>query len=89
MDYTGALLGDETLAVSAINVNLGNGHSVLQASTSFTVTVAQGESLSRFASNERVERVRLIAGLGGQGQTELITVNGNTYIWPSNAVTMY
>ena len=61
---------------------------MLQATTTYTVAVAMGEARSRFAQNERVEKVQLIATLGGQSQAKLITVSGKEYLVPMSVLQM-
>jgi LysM repeat protein len=70
---------------TSVSVTLPQGPSVLQAVTSYTITVALGNSLSRFAQNERVEMVELMAALGQAAQTvRLITVSGKQYEVPAS-----
>ena len=73
-----------------MQVNLPQGPSVLQASTTYTVVVAMGEALSRFAQNERVEKVQILATLGGREpqQARLITVSGKEYTVPMAVLQM-
>ena len=72
-----------------MQVNLPQGPSTLQATTTYTVVVAMGEALSRFAQNERVEKVQLIATLGGaENQAKLITVSGKEYMVPLSVLQM-
>lgn len=79
-----AISGTTESGSTSVQVTLPQGPSVLQATTSFTVTVAMGDSLSRFANNERVERVELVATLGGENAAKLITVSGNTFEVPAS-----
>jgi hypothetical protein len=76
------LAGDTTLATASASVTLPAGPSVFLATVTYVVTAALGESLSRFAANERVDRVRVSAGLGGAGVATLITVSGREYDVP-------
>lgn len=68
---------------ASVQVSLPQGPSVLQAVTTYTVVVAMGNALSHFAQNERVEKVQLIATLGGESQAKLITVSGKEYVVPA------
>jgi hypothetical protein len=83
---SGALTGTTESATASVAVNIPSGPSVLQASTTYNIVVAQGEELSRFAQGERVERVRLEAALGGVPMVTLITVSGKEYTLPSTRV---
>jgi hypothetical protein len=83
-----AVVGTTAAGTASVNVNLPQGPSVLQATTTYTVVVAMGDALSRFAQNERVEKVQLIASLGGQGQAKLITVSGKEYLVPMSVLQM-
>ncbi|WP_255989559.1 hypothetical protein [Chitinolyticbacter albus] len=64
---------------TSVQVALPPGSSVLTASTTYTLTVAAGEALSRFANNERVVQVKLIAGLDQSQRARLITVSGKEF----------
>ncbi|MCL2657371.1 MAG: hypothetical protein FWD62_08090 [Betaproteobacteria bacterium] len=78
-----AISGTAANGSASVSVTLPQGPSVLQAITSYTVTVAQAESLSRFANNERVERVELVASLGQESIVELTTASGKRYSAPA------
>ena len=72
-----------------MQVSLPQGPSTLQATTTYTVVVAMGEALSRFAQNERVDKVQLIATLGNsEGQAKLITVTGKEFMVPLSVLQM-
>jgi len=75
-----ALSGSTASATSSASINLPVGASTLQASITYTVIVAMGNSLSRFAGNERVERITITAGLDGRSTTKLITVSGREFV---------
>ena len=75
-----ALTGSTAAATANASVNLPAGASTLQASITYTVIVALGEALSRFAGNERVERITITAGLDGRSTTRLITVSGREFV---------
>ena len=80
-----AITGSNASGNTSVSVNLPQGPSTLQAITSYTVTVAMGESLSRFAQNERVEKVEIIAGLkASDSKARLITVSGKSYEVPTS-----
>jgi hypothetical protein len=80
-----AITGSNASGNTSVSVNLPQGPSTLQAITSYTVTVAMGESLSRFAQNERVEKVEIIAGLKpSDSKARLITVSGKSYEVPTS-----
>lgn len=81
-----AIAGTTAAGTASIQVSLPQGPSTLQATTTYTVVVAMGEALSVLAGNERVERVELMASLGGAGQAKLITVSGKTYVVPMAAL---
>ena len=80
------LSGDINLATASATVTLPSGPSVLLATTSYQVSAALGESLSRFANNERVDSVRLTAGLAGTATATLVTASGNEYQIPLAAL---
>lgn len=83
-----AITGDGATGTASVQVNLPQGPSVLQATTTYTVVVAMGEALSRFAGNERVEKVQLVASLGGNQppQARLITVSGKAFTVPASVL---
>lgn len=86
-----AIAGSTSEGSASVQVTLPQGPSVLQATTTYTVVVAMGEALSRFAGNERVEKVELIATLGGtsgEPQARLITVSGKAYTVPATVLQM-
>jgi hypothetical protein len=80
------LSGTEALAVASASVTLPSGPSVLLATITYQVSLALGESLSRFAGNERVERVRLSGGHAPVQAVTLITVSGKEYDVPLAAL---
>jgi hypothetical protein len=84
-----AITGTTASGSASVQVSLPQGPSTLQATTTYTIVVAMGEALSRFAQNERVEKVQLIATLGGeQAQAKLITVSGKEYLVPASVLQM-
>ena len=48
--------------------------------------IGLGDALSRFAGNERVERITVTAGLNGRTTTRLITVSGKEFDAPQEAL---
>jgi hypothetical protein len=84
-----AITGSTASGTASVQLTLPQGPSVLQATTTYTVVVAMGEALSRFAQNERVEKVQLIATMGqGESQAKLITVSGKEYLVPASVLRM-
>ena len=84
-----AITGSNASGNTSVSISLPQGPSTLQAITSYTVTVAMGESLSRFAQNERVEKVQIIAGVGAAESTaRLITVSGKSFDVPTSVLQM-
>jgi hypothetical protein len=78
-----AIAGSAASGTASVQVSLPQGPSTLQATTTYTVVVAMGEALSRYAQNERVEKVQIIATLGsGENQAKLITVSGKEFLVP-------
>lgn len=83
-----AITGSTASGVASVQVTLPQGPSVLQATTTYTVVVAMGDALSRFAENERVEKVQLMATLGGESQAKLITISGKEFVVPVSILQM-
>jgi hypothetical protein len=84
-----AITGSNASGNTSVSVSLPQGPSTLQAITSYTVTVAMGESLSRFAQNERVEKVEIVAGVGkAESTARLITVSGKSFEVPTSILQM-
>ena len=81
-----ALSGTTASATASVQVTLPVGPSVLSAQTTYTVIASIGDALSRFANNERVEKVTLVATLGGKSRVKLITVSGKEYDAPEEAL---
>lgn len=81
-----ALAGSTENATASASINLPLGGSTLQASVTYTVIVALGDALSRFANNERVDRITITAGLDGKSVTRLITVSGREFPAPPEAL---
>jgi hypothetical protein len=81
-----ALSGSTTSATTSVSISLPAGPSVLSAQTTYTVVAAVGDLLKNFAGNERVEKVTLMATLGGQPKAKLITVSGKEYEVPAEVL---
>ena len=82
------LSGTTTSATATASVSIPAGHSVFQATVTYAIVVALGEALSRYAQNERVEKITLSATLGGPSKAKLITVSGKEYDAPAEALRM-
>jgi hypothetical protein len=80
------LSGSLTAATASASVTVPTGHSVFQATVTYTVVIGLGEELSRFAQNERVEKITLSATLGGNSKMTLVTVSGKEFDAPPEAV---
>jgi hypothetical protein len=80
------LAGSLANATASAEINIPQGTSTLMASTTYTIAVAQGEALSKFANNERVEKITLAATLGGKSTATLVTVSGREYEAPAEAL---
>ena len=83
---TPALTGTTESATASVAVSLPVGPSVLSAQTTYTVVAALGDLLKNFAGNERVEKVTLIATLGGPSKARLITVSGKEFEVPAEVL---
>jgi hypothetical protein len=81
-----ALVGTTDSASASVQVNIPSGPSVLQASVTYTVVVALGDSLSRYAQGERVDRIRLDTALGAGSTVTLITVSGKEFVVPASVL---
>jgi hypothetical protein len=77
-----AITGTNASGTASVSISLPQGPSTLQAMTTYTVVVAMGEALSQYAQNERVEKVQIIASLGGAGYAKLITISGKEFDVP-------
>jgi hypothetical protein len=73
------ITGSLTSGTASASINIPSGVSTLFASSSFTLSVAMGDSLSKFAMGERVEKIRLTAAPGEMGKAMLVTVSGKQY----------
>lgn len=83
---SGATTGTTTSATASASVTIPTGHNVFQASVSYTVVASLGDALRNFAGNERVNRVTLVATLGGPMKAKLTTVSGKEYDAPPEAL---
>lgn len=78
-----ALAGTLQASTSTGSINIPSGSSVLMASTTYALSVAQGEALKVYAKGERVEKVSLAAVMGGEMRVTLITVSGKEFEVPA------
>lgn len=78
-----AITGTTENGTASVTVSLPTGPSVLMAQTTYTIVAALGDALSRYAGNERVEKITLTASLGQPSTMKLITVSGKTYDAPA------
>lgn len=83
-----AIAGTTAAGTASVSVSLPSGPSVLQASTTYTIVVAMGESLSRFAQGERVEKITLSSTLGGKTKVMLVTISGKEFEATDEAMRM-
>ena len=79
-----AIAGTEASATASASVNLPDGPSTFAAEVSYTVTVAMGESLSRYTDGVMVASVRLSHDAINGALTTLVTVEGKEVTLPSN-----
>ncbi|MDR0181433.1 hypothetical protein [Lysobacter arvi] len=85
---SGALAGSASAATASASVTLPQGPSALQATTTYTVTVASlrdeamREKLSRLAQNEKVETIEVTVALQGGARAKLITGSGKSFEVP-------
>lgn len=79
-----ALSGTASASTATASIALPQGPSRLEAYTSFSVSVAMGQSLSVFARNETVRQVELVGGVGSQvAEAVLITESGRRHRVPT------
>lgn len=71
--------GTVAAATTSVSMDIPGGHNVLSAETTYTVIASVGDSLSRFAEGERVEKVTLTSTLGGASQATLHTATGRAF----------
>lgn len=74
-----ALAGTTQSATASVSATLPAGPSVLQAQTTYTIVAALGDALSKYAENERVERITLVTALNGPALAYLETVSGKRF----------
>ncbi|HEY6898581.1 MAG TPA: hypothetical protein VI279_15090 [Rhodocyclaceae bacterium] len=77
------LAGTFSNSTATASITIPQGASVLIASTTYTLTLAQGEALSVYAMGEQVDKVELAAAVGGATTATLITVSGKQYEVPT------
>jgi hypothetical protein len=80
------LSGTTASASATASVTIPSGHSVFEATVTYTVVIALGDALSQFARNERVAKVTLVASLGGPQKARLTTVSGREYEVPAEVL---
>lgn len=84
-----SLSGTLENSTATASIGLPQGASVLSASVSFTVTASNDHLLdmfSRYAMNERIERIDVATKAGEGSITTFVTESGKEYTWPSNAI---
>jgi len=81
-----ALSGSTANATASATVTLPTGPSTLQATVTYTIVASLGDMLSRYAQNERVEKITLSASMGSASKATLITVSGKRYEAPAEAM---
>lgn len=73
--------------MTTVDVDLGRGANVIQASVTFTVSQANGVAMAPMAGDEQVAQVRLESVLGaGEQLATLITVSGKEYKVPAASI---
>jgi hypothetical protein len=78
--------GTTSSATASTSVTIPTGHSVFQATVSYTLAASVGNALSRFAKNERVERITLTATFGSPTRATLVTASGKEYDAPAHVL---
>ena len=81
-----ALTGSTANATASADVTLPTGPSTLQATLTYTIVASLGDILSRYAMNERVEKITLSAALGSASKATLVTVSGKQFDAPAEAL---
>lgn len=81
-----ALTGSTASATANAEVTLPTGPSTLQATVTYTIVASLGDVLSRYAMNERVEKISLSAEPGRASKATLITVSGRRFEAPAEAL---
>ena len=73
------LAGTLENSTASASINIPYGASTILVQASYTLTLAMGESLSKYAQGERVESVLMSAAPGGETQFKLVTVSGKQF----------
>jgi len=71
--------GTVAAATTSVSMDIPGGHNVLSAETTYTVIASVGDSLSRFAEGERVEKITFSSTLGKGSQATLHTPSGRQF----------
>jgi hypothetical protein len=83
-----ALAGTNSSATATVSVTLPPGPSVMSATTTYTIVASLGDAMSTYAEGERVEKIELVASLGGPSKMKLITVSGKEFPAPAAALAL-
>jgi hypothetical protein len=78
-----ALAGTVQASTASGSISIPSGATSLIASTTYSLTIAQGEALKVYAGGERVEKVSLASVLGDTMTVTLITGSGKEYVVPA------
>lgn len=73
------LAGTLENSTASASINIPYGASTILVQASYTLTLAMGESLSKYAQGERVESVLMSAAPGGETQFKLVTISGKQF----------
>jgi hypothetical protein len=60
----------------------------MSATTTYTIVASLGDAMSTYAEGERVEKIELVASLGGPSKMKLITVSGKEFPAPAAALAL-
>ena len=74
-----ATVGTTQSATTTVSLDIPGGRSTLQASVTYNLIAGLGDSLSRFAQGERVDKITLSSTLGGANQAMLHTITGRQF----------
>lgn len=74
-----AISGSTASGTASVQVTLPQGPSTLQATTSYTIVIADRFDLSRFAEGERVATAEVTVPLDGEPTARLLTVSGKAF----------
>ncbi|MDP3512120.1 MAG: hypothetical protein Q8S20_05160, partial [Sulfuritalea sp.] len=80
---TAALAGTLQASTASGSISIPSGATSLIASTTYALTVAQGDALKVYADGERVEKITLAAALGDEMKVTLITASGKEFVVPA------